>query len=161
DSLWRQAMSDDKAVRIVVAGRTNSGKTTLIRTLIKASIGVVADRANVTQIAEAFQYKELEYNGMQAIFIDTPGFQNAGRLLSVLENQDENPKYRIPKAYDRSRLKFDEIASHTIQGSDVVLYVSSLESVPDDSHQDEIALIRRGQPRIVGILNKSRFVVHG
>ena len=116
-------MSDpqDKVVRIVVAGHTNVGKTTLIRTLIKAAIGVVADRANVTQVSEEHRYEELEYNGMQAIFVDTPGFQVAGELLRILQSRERDPDYEIPDDIDPAELKYDELALESIRNSDVVL----------------------------------------
>ncbi|MBE9183180.1 50S ribosome-binding GTPase [Microcoleus sp. LEGE 07076] len=36
-------------ISIAVVGHTNTGKTTLIRTLMKTSIGEVGDSANVTK----------------------------------------------------------------------------------------------------------------
>lgn len=67
-------------IRITIAGHTNVGKTTLIRTLMKTSVGEVRDSANVTKKGEAHFYK-----GLQATFVDTPGFRFADICNLYLE----------------------------------------------------------------------------
>lgn len=44
-------MDTKERVRIAVAGHTNTGKTTLIRTLMRTVVGEVGDSPNVTQQA--------------------------------------------------------------------------------------------------------------
>ncbi|MBE9143788.1 GTPase [Planktothrix mougeotii] len=49
-------MDTKERVRIAVAGHTNTGKTTLIRTLMRTVVGEVRDSSNVTQEGQAYDY---------------------------------------------------------------------------------------------------------
>jgi len=127
--------------RIMIMGHTSVGKTTMIRTLVKRPIGKIGSEANVTKnITEEY------YEGLQAVFVDTPGFQNAGKLLLYYDlNGDPNKDDSI---------KYDISAVEALKDSDAVLYLADLSVTPDSSHIDEIKLIKKFQPRIVGVLNK-------
>ncbi len=70
-------------LKIAVVGHTNSGKTTLIRTLLRRPVGEVDDRANVTQLAGAQEFEDF-----YAKLVDTPGFQNAGGYLAFLKMRE-------------------------------------------------------------------------
>jgi len=142
-------INDYNCIKIAVAGHTSVGKTTLIRTLMKSKVGEIADKANVTK-----DKGEYTYQGLQAKFIDCPGFQNALLLLSNPKLIDNNKVEGVfvPKNCD---LTYDRRAIKAIVGSDVVLYVASLEAVPDNSHEMELNFIQTVQPNIVAILSKS------
>jgi len=142
-------MPTSNLIKIVVSGHTNSGKTTVIRSLMKRTVGIVSDRANVTKETEDLIY---DYEGLQAIFTDTPGFQNANILL--LENKRGNLNNLIEIEDEELELKYDIRAFEAIKKSDVVLYVASSEQVPDNSHRMEIALVKAGNNRVIGLVNK-------
>lgn len=129
-------------IKIAVAGKTNGGKTTLIRTLIRQPIGDVQDLANVTK-----QGKLYFYNGLQAIFIDTPGFQYPSIALDYLDGEQLSKR-------NQEKFKYDLDAIHSIKQSDIVLYLANLSVVPDNTHEDEIEVLKKIQPRIIGILNQ-------
>jgi len=135
-------------INIAIAGHTNVGKTTLIRTLMKASVGEVRDSPNVSQREEAYYF-----DGIQANFIDTPGFQNASAMGMYLDMLDENPNCKIPEKW-QDDITYDEKAMKALEKSNLVLYVASLSSVPDDSFKAEISLIKRKCSKIVGIINQ-------
>ncbi|NEO56210.1 MAG: hypothetical protein F6K54_25905 [Okeania sp. SIO3B5] len=133
-------------IKIAVTGHTNSGKTTLIRTLIKKEIGEIDDRANVTKDVKPTPY---EYEGLQAVFIDTPGFQQANLLLFLQQQGLTELNSELEK-----KLEYEIKAWGTIKSSDVILYIVSLETVPDDSHKEEIKLVVSAQKGVVALLNK-------
>lgn len=139
-------------IYIAVAGHTNTGKTTLIRTLTKSPVGEVGDRANVTQ-RSAVHYHE----SLLAYFIDTPGFRFAGVYNFYLDNIITNPNFTLQPDW-QEKVEFERDAVEAIKSSNVVLYVASLQVVPDDQHKEEIKLVKRLQPQIVGILNFSHSV---
>ncbi|NET08205.1 MAG: GTPase/DUF3482 domain-containing protein [Symploca sp. SIO2B6] len=137
-------------INIAVSGHTNTGKTTLIRTFMRTSIGEVGDSPNVTKKGEAYFY-----DGLQATFIDTPGFQQASAVAIYLDLQQENPDLKMPSAWE-SKVIYDRDAMNSIEASQVVLYVGDLNVVPDDSHKEELNIIKKIQPKVVGILNQYR-----
>lgn len=141
-------MSNNAKVSIVIAGHTNTGKTTLIRTLMKTSIGEVDDRANVTKIGQSYYYDSL-----QADFIDTPGFRDASVYSMYLDMLEENPDSKIPTKWEE-KIRLDSDAIEAIKKSTAAIYVGSLSVVPDDSHIEEMDVVRRLQPKVIGVLNQ-------
>ena len=135
-------------INIAIAGHTNVGKTTIIRTLMKASVGDVRDSPNVSQREEAYYF-----DGIQANFIDTPGFQNASAMAMYLDMLDEDPNCKMPPKW-QDDINYDEKAMKALEKSNLVLYVGSLSSVPDDSFKAEISLIQRRCSKIVAIINQ-------
>ncbi|HEY2091271.1 MAG TPA: GTPase domain-containing protein [Thermoanaerobaculia bacterium] len=128
---------------IAIAGHSNLGKTTLLRTMTKAACGVIADSEGTTREAEP-----IEYPLLHATFIDCPGFTRASAVWPQLERSDVSIENIEPK-YDAEKVALRAIAS-----ADVVIYVGSLETVPGDTHRDELHLIAKVNPRIIGLLNK-------
>ncbi|BAZ40926.1 GTPase Era [Calothrix sp. NIES-4101] len=137
-----------KTINIAIAGHTNTGKTSLIRTLMKSPIGEVGDCANVTKKGEAYYFESL-----QATFIDTPGFQYAPIVMMCLDAKKENPEFKISEKWE-SKINYDRDAIAALEDSDVVIYVASLSVVPDDSYQEEISIIRHKSTKIVGVINQ-------
>jgi GTPase Era involved in 16S rRNA processing len=135
-------------INIAVSGNTNVGKTTLIRTLMKASIGEVRDAANVTTTCQSYQFDSL-----QAIFTDTPGFQNPSDTEEYFYELDEDPTYKLSQRR-QDKLIFDLEAIKALDGIDAVIYVVSLAAVPDDSFSSEISLIKRKCSKIVAVINQ-------
>ncbi len=139
---------EPQKINIAIAGRTNAGKTTLIRTLMKASVGEVGDSPNLTKEQQVYYF-----NGIQATFIDTPGFQNASAIMMYLDMLDKNPDLKMSATW-RDKLVYDEKAMTALEQSNVILYVASLSVVPDDSFIEEISIVKRKCSKIVGIINQ-------
>lgn len=137
-----------KKIRIAIAGHTNTGKTTLIRTLMKSSVGEVGDLPNVTKKGNAYFHY-----GLQADFVDTPGFQYASVVLLSWDFKQENPDFKVPKNWE-DKINYDLDAIEVISNADVVLYLGNLSVVPDDSYKDEIAVVKKLQPKAVAVLNQ-------
>ncbi|MFB2970763.1 GTPase [Aerosakkonema sp. BLCC-F183] len=129
-------------IKIAVAGHANFGKTTLIRTLMRMDVGEVRNSPNVTIEGEFYYYK-----GLQATFIDTPGFQHADLVSLYLEGVS------LPEEYIKE-LKYDFKAIDVIKRSDVVIYLGNLSDAAKDSDKTLIDIIKRIQPKVVGVLNQ-------
>jgi len=132
-------------IKIAFVGHTNVGKTTTIRTLVKRPIGKVDDRANVTKRVTKENYT---YEGLQALFIDTPGFQEANNYLFLRE-----ANMSIPVEH-KTRLQYDVAAYEAIEESDIVVFVVSLDAVPEGYYEQEIKLVVSSGKRIIALLNK-------
>ena len=129
-------------IKIAVAGHTNAGKTTFITTLMRMKVGKIGDVANVT--TEGASHK---YEGLQAIFIDTPGFQNPSLAFTYLKGTELDQE-------DMESLKYDLKAIEAIKQGDIVIYLGNLSGVPDDSDIREIKIVKKIQPKVVAVLNQ-------
>ncbi len=134
-------------VVIALAGHTNSGKTTLIRTLTKSNFGQIDDSANTTKRA-----KVKKHEAVHAVFIDCPGFQHAKTLMLYLKSKDHLPKDDLEEL--ENDLLYDRRALEGIAQADIVLYVASLEVAPDDAYGSEIQAIRTQTPNAIGVINQ-------
>jgi GTPase SAR1 family protein len=139
------------ALKIAIVGHTNSGKTTLIRTLLRRPIGEVDDRANVTQLSKSQEFKDLHAN-----LVDTPGLQNAGGYLAFLRMREEHGDDAARTIKETIPLDYEEVVVRTIQKCDACIYVASLEFVPDDTMLAEIDLASSFCESLMVVLNKSR-----
>lgn len=124
-------------IKIAVVGQANAGKTTLIRTLMKASKGEVGDRAGVTGAVQSYNFEEEE--GLQATFIDTPGFQNANVIEMYLDLLNKNPGLKMERKWEsQTALEWDALKA--VKESEVVVYVASLTE--DEARQLEEQICR-------------------
>lgn len=138
-------------LKIGIVGHTNSGKTTLIRTLLRRPVGEVDDRANVTQLSESQEFKDFYAN-----LIDTPGFQNASVYLAFLKMREKYGAEAAQTIKGTISLDYEEEIANTITHCDICIYVASLEFVPDEALLAEVNLVSSlCQPTIM-ILNKNR-----
>ena len=140
-------------IKIAFVGHTNTGKTSLIRTLMKSNVGEVDDKANVTLKGEIYNYQ-----GLQADFIDTPGFRHANVYNLFLDSKEQNPNFVLPNKWIK-KIELDSEAVNEIKQCNVALYIGSLENVPDDGHEEEIILVKKIQPKVIGILNKGHTLI--
>jgi len=129
-------------IKIAVAGHTNVGKTTLIRTLMRLNVGEVGDAPNVTKKGKLYYY-----DGLQATFIDTPGFVYPSIAIDYLNRE-------ILSAVKKEKMALDLDAINSIEQSDIVIYLVNLSVAYDGSYEDEMEVVRRVQPKTVAILNQ-------
>ena len=149
-------IKDDSLIRIALAGHTGAGKTTLITTFRKAPSGEIGDQGNTTKHAKSLDPKN--YESLQAIFVDCPGFQNATMMSQYLKAEKRGSE-RLAEFIEDCRddgvdLTYDKRAFDELKASDVVLFVANAEKPADNSDIQEIKLIQKIQRRIVCVLNK-------
>ncbi|NEN96649.1 MAG: hypothetical protein F6K50_14240 [Moorea sp. SIO3I7] len=147
-------MNNTEKTVIAVTGHTNSGKTTLIRTLTKSNVGLVADQAHATKKTETIPYET-----MQAWFLDCPGFEVPDSCLAYMRAKKQGlyPEILANIFPNVDRMKYDLIAIEGVeQEADVVIYVvDTLNDVPETGHDQEIELLKELNKPIIGIGNKS------
>ncbi len=149
------SIENDFVISIALTGHTNTGKTTLLRCLIKQRIGTVEDRANVTTTT-----KSVTHTGLQANIIDTPGLVLVGEV-SILKSiyKDEHTFETKIKEYAENRGKKNILLSlkviNELKRVDVVYHVVSTEAAPDENHITEIDLIKSYCSNVIGIINNS------
>jgi|SRR5579871_252828 len=153
-------MDDSNKVRIAVSGHADSGKTTLVRTLLKREVGRIADEVDTTTIATPYKVNvDDKISHLPARFgeiIDCPGLQNAQVILD--HETKLAPFTQAVKEDDRAKYPLDFRALDAIGEADVALYVATLETVPGSAHIDELKLVRSRCSRVIAILNQYNVV---
>jgi GTP-binding protein Era len=114
---------------VAIAGRPNVGKSTLMNALLGQKLSIVSPRPQTTRHRIMGILSE---PGFQAVFLDTPG------LLT--------PKYALQESMIRT-------ARHSVEESDLVLFLSDASSNPLDDLDSVRALPKTGVP-IFWVINK-------
>lgn len=158
--------SASRPLQITVVGHTNTGKTSLLRTLTRdARFGEVSDRPGTTRHVEAAR---LLVSGKVLLELsDTPGIEEPIDLLALLEQQsahnearDDGPA-RIRRFLDSQPAagRFEQEAKVLRQmlRSDAAFYVVDARDPVLAKHRDELELLRWCGVPLLPLLN---FVGH-
>jgi GTPase Era involved in 16S rRNA processing len=151
-------MISKEKIKIAFVGRTNVGKTSLIRTILKSPIGEVADRADVTIVSTGYD-ANVYTEGMQAVFFDTPGIKHAKS-----QNLYRRLTIAMPDYVDQSLIKEiseDQQAVVAIRNCDAAVYVADLTNVPSNGHKDEMEMVKDLKSTTIAVLNKRQECLRG
>ncbi len=156
---------DVKAVaeplRVTVAGHTNTGKTSLLRTLTRdARFGEVSGRPGTTRHVEAAR---LLVNGKVLLELyDTPGIEEPIDLLALLIEQagkagNEDGRTRIRRFLDSAPAqdRYDQEAKvlRQLMKSDAAFYVLDARDPVLAKHRDELEILRLCGVPLLPLLN--------
>jgi tRNA modification GTPase len=122
-----------EGVQVVIAGRPNAGKSTLLNALVGRDRAIVSDTPGTTRDAID---AETEIGGLRFVFSDTAG-------LRTTDDQIEAEGVRR--------------ARHAISGADVLLYVFDATLGLDGEEEADLAALREDRPElpILLVANKS------
>ncbi|AKS43102.1 GTPase/DUF3482 domain-containing protein [Wenzhouxiangella marina] len=146
-------------LKVAVVGHTNTGKTSLVRTLTRnRGFGEVADRGGTTRQVTT---TELEVDGRVLIELyDSPGLENAPELIEWLDAQPGERHAgpaRVARLLDdpEARQRFDQEARvlELMRAVDVGLYVIDAREPVLEKYQDELAILAMCARPIVAVLN--------
>jgi len=151
----------DAPLRVAVVGHTNTGKTSLLRTLARdAAFGEVADSPSTTRHVEA---AALLVDGRAVLELyDTPGLEDAVALRDYLERLGENgPRTdgfaRIERFLGtrEASLRFEQEAKvlRQVIASHAALYVIDVRDPVLEKHRDELALLADCARPVLPVLN--------
>lgn len=151
------------ALRLAVVGHTNTGKTSLLRTLTRdANFGEVRNSPGTTRFVEGVRLNVAE-NELIELF-DTPGMEDSMALLDyLLRIEGEGPEARIdeperialflqtPEANER----FEQEARvlRQLSQSDAALYVVDVRDPPLAKHKDELRVLAQCGKPLLPVLN--------
>ena len=149
----------DPVLHIAVVGHTNTGKTSLIRTLMHdRTFGEVRDRGGTTRQVTSARLG----NDRQTLIelYDSPGLENAPALIEWLDDQPgerHDGPARIARLLDDpdGRQRFDQEARvlELMQTVDVGLYVIDAREPVLEKYQDELAILGDCARPLIAILN--------
>ncbi len=149
-------------VRIAVVGHTNTGKTSLLRTLTRdVGFGEVSDRPAVTRHVEG---TALLVDGRPVLELyDTPGLEDSIGLLEYLEAQANGAGRRpdwitvihafLESSAASGRFAQEAKALRQVLKSDVALYVIDVRDRVLGKYRDELEILSRCARPVVPVLN--------
>lgn len=151
--------AERKALKLAVVGHTNTGKTSLIRTLLhRRDFGDIHNRSGSTrQVASA----ALAIDGETLITLfDSPGLEDAPGLIDWLDEQGGQRHEGLDRIHrlltDRhARARFDHEARvlDLMLNVDVALYVIDAREPVLEKYQDELAVLALCARPILAVLN--------
>lgn len=153
-------MADD-VIKIAVVGHTNTGKTSLLRTLTRdTAFGEVADSPGTTRHVEGARLR-LEGRAVLEWF-DTPGMEDSIALLEYLERLD-GPEERLdgparirrfldtPEAHGRYEQEARVLTK--MLDCDAALYVIDARDPVLGKHRDELSILAACGRPLLPVLN--------
>ncbi len=147
-------------LKAAVVGHTNTGKTSLLRTLTRNfEFGEIANRPATTRHVEA---TALLVDGVAAVQLyDTPGLEDSIGLLEHLDTLREN-RYMdwldIIRQFLESPAGYDEFNQEAkvirqVLASDMALYVVDVRNRVLGKHRDELEILSRCAKPVLPVLN--------
>lgn len=153
--------SDTVALRLAVVGHTNTGKTSLLRTLTRdANFGEVRNSPGTTRHVEGVRLSVDE--ALVVEFFDTPGIEDSMALLEYLERLAQ-PGERLdgPSSLQRffdtpeavGRFEQEARVLRQLLASDAGLYVIDVRDPVLAKHEDELRVLARSGKPLLPVLN--------
>lgn len=148
-----------KTLSLAVVGHTNTGKTSLMRTLLRNSLfGEVKNAAATTRHVE----EAIINDGMDALvkLYDTPGLEDAGGVLDWLESETSSKYDGIERltqflASDAAQQAFAQEAKvlRQLLASDMALYVVDAREPVLPKYKDELTVLSWCAKPIMPVFN--------
>jgi hypothetical protein len=150
-------------IHVTVVGHTNTGKTSLLRTLTRnVDFGDISSRPGTTRHVEGTMLL-LDDEPALALY-DTPGLEDSITLLELLERQSGHGQAAAPDGPDRLQRFLQSAAARgdleqeskvlrQVLGSDVVLYVIDARETVLGKHRDELTVLTLSAKPVIPVLN--------
>lgn len=148
-------------LRVAVVGHTNTGKTSLLRTLARdAGFGEVSDSAGTTRHVEGLRLMAGDQPVVE--LYDTPGMEDAIALLEFIdelappgERMDGPDRISRFLGTAEAGARFEQEAKvlRQLLASDAALYVVDARDPVLPKHKDELTLLASGAKPLLPVLN--------
>ena len=149
-----------RAIRVAVVGHTNTGKTSLLRTLTRdASFGAIANRPSTTRHVEG---AALIIHGQPLIeFYDTPGLEDSIGLLEELDNVHQQSHQDwlelihefLDSTQAQQRFAQEAKTLRQVIACEIVIYVIDVRERVLGKYRDELSILIRSAKPIIPLLN--------
>jgi len=149
------------SISLLVVGHANTGKTSLIRTLLrKQDFGDISDKAGTTRHVESVK---INIDRQTIVTLtDTPGFEDSIGLWDIRHSESfrsfQGANWLLP--FCESHFAQDEFEQEAkilkqLTRTDIILYVIDIRQAPLGKFLDELALLASANKPIIPILNFS------
>jgi len=149
---------------VAVVGHANTGKTSLIRTLLRdASFGSIADKAGTTRHVEGAEIRIDEHHNL--VIYDTPGLEDSIHLLSLLDSNFANLSSTgyedgidrllafIQRKDDFPELEQEIKVLKALLSNDLIFYVIDVREPILGKYRDELKILSYAAKPIIPVLN--------
>jgi hypothetical protein len=123
-------------IALSLISHTNTGKTTLARTLLRRDVGEVRDAPHVTVESAAYPLIDTADDDHLVLW-DTPGFGNSARLAQRLQQQGNPVGWFLAQVWDRFRDRSFWLTQQAVRNvrdrADAVLYLVNAAEAPGDA----------------------------
>ncbi|MEE2971586.1 MAG: GTPase/DUF3482 domain-containing protein [Planctomycetota bacterium] len=154
--------STPDSLRVAVVGHANTGKTSLLQTLLRRrDFGEVGPRGGTTRVVEVGEIRDEE--GSIAEIVDTPGLEDSIRLRDAIEagraERHEDPRTLLdrflesPAARDDDDLGLEAASLRAALDADVLLYAIDAREEPRPRHLEELVVLAATARPLVPVLN--------
>lgn len=151
-------MNGETKLRVAIVGHTNTGKTSLLRTLTRdVAFGEISARPGTTRHVEA---TSLMVGGRPRVDLyDTPGLEDSATLLALLgEYRDrgdgiDRVRAFLDSAAARGELEQEAKLLRQVLDSDVLLYVIDAREPMLGRHRDELTVLGLAARPLIPVLN--------
>lgn len=130
------AATNIATIELALISHTNTGKTTLARTLLGRDVGEVRDAPHVTEIVERHLLLE-STAGDRLELADTPGFGDSARLVRRLGTAESPLGWLMREVWDRYRDRplwcNQQAVRAARETADVLLYLANAAESPRDA----------------------------
>ena len=148
--------------RIAVVGHANTGKTSLLQTILRRrDFGLVSPRGGTTRAVEVGSIADDE--GEIALVLDTPGLEDSHRLRELVEacreDRHDDPRTLLdrflstPAATQGGELDLEAATLRAAMEADVLLYAIDAREAPRPRHLDELTVLAATARPLVPVLN--------
>ena len=113
----KKTIASGEALKLAVVGHTNTGKTSILRTLLRdVSFGEVKNEAATTRHVEQAQLTDSQTGEVLVTLYDTPGLEDASGLMDWLEDNTASRRDGIERLQQFLASDIAQSADHNISG---------------------------------------------
>ena len=114
NTAYKKTIASGEALKLAVVGHTNTGKTSLLRTLLRdVYFGEVKNEAATTRHVEQAKLTDSQTGEVLVVLYDTPGLEDASGLMDWLEDNTASRRDGIERLQQL-------LAADIAQGGDVL-----------------------------------------
>lgn len=168
-SMTRKTIASGEALKLAVVGHTNTGKTSILRTLLRdVYFGEVKNEAATTRHVEQAKLIDSQTGEVLVVLYDTPGLEDASGLMDWLEDNTASRRDGIERlqqflaadiAEDGEALNSNEDYSQEAKvirqllASDMAIYVVDAREPVLGKYKDELAILSWAAIPVMPVFN--------
>ncbi|WP_367107431.1 DUF3482 domain-containing protein [uncultured Psychrobacter sp.] len=164
---FKTTVASDEPLKLAVVGHTNTGKTSILRTLLRdVYFGEVKNEAATTRHVERAQLTDSQTGEVLVMLYDTPGLEDASGLMDWLEDNTASRRDGIERlqqflaadiasgaATDYDDYSQEAKVIRQLLASDMAIYVVDAREPVLGKYKDELAILSWAAIPVMPVFN--------